>query len=149
MLCKNVGALGEDLNATTRPPSPNYLFIYLWILVFLTASLWWRQGSFKPGSAHGRLLSQRCPLSAVLACWRIQGWGLFLQTLSFLGKPTYPLTGLRMNLSTKDAVPMRRQWSSFSHGRDWRDSAFLKPLFDDKGQKWVMFCDKYLIALIG
>lgn len=67
-----------------RSPSSFFLFFFWWISAFFSASLWWRQGSFKPGSAHGRLLSQRCPLSTVLACWRKRGWG------SSLADPVIP-----------------------------------------------------------
>ena len=77
-LLKHVGALREDLNATIP------LLFFWWISAFFSASLWWRQGSFKPGSAHGRLPSQRCPLSSVLACWRKRGWG------SSLADPVIP-----------------------------------------------------------
>lgn len=58
-----------------NPPPLFFFFFFWWILVLFSASLWWRQGSFKPGSAHGRLPSQRCPLSSVLACRRKRGWG--------------------------------------------------------------------------
>lgn len=83
-LLKHVGALREDLNATIPLLLFFFFFFFWWISAFFSASLWWRQGSFKPGSAHGRLLSQRCPLSTVLACRRTRGWG------SSLADPVIP-----------------------------------------------------------
>lgn len=75
----------EDLNATIP------LLFFRWISAFFSASLWWRQGSFKPGSAHGRLPSQRCPLSSVLACRRKRGWG------SSLADPVIPQESLHVH----------------------------------------------------
>lgn len=89
-LLKHVGALREDLNATI-PLLSLSLSYFLWISVFFSASLWWRQGSFKPGSAHGRLPSQSCPLSSVLACWRKRGWG---------SSPTDPVIPRKAYMST-------------------------------------------------
>lgn len=102
-LLKHVGALREDLNATF-PLFFFFFFFSRWISAFFSASLWWRQGSFKPGSAHGRLLSQRCPLSTVLACWRKRGWG------SSLADPVIPR---KAYMSTHAGILIRR-WSLFS-----------------------------------
>lgn len=115
-LLKHVGALREDLNATIP------LLFFWWISVFFSASFWWRQGSFKPGSAHGRLPSQRCPLSSVLACRRKRGWG------SSLAHPVIPRkaymsthAGFLKGLHVGDTRAQRhgcfifcRRWSSFS-----------------------------------
>lgn len=122
-LLKHVGALREDLNAT------NPLLFFWWISAFFSASLWWRQGSFKPGSAHGRLPSQCCPLSSVLACWRKRGWGSSL-TDPVIARKAYMSThagfliGLHvgdMKCKDRDFIFSRR-WSLYSksQGRIFR-----------------------------
>lgn len=137
-LLKHVGATREDLNATIP------LLFFWWISAFFSASLLWRQGSFKPGSAHGRLLSQCCPLSTVLGYWRTRGWG------SSLADPVIPrkaymsthagfLISLHVRcVRAKRAFTFNRQCSSF-----WQDSRMwiktrgteLEPSFDIEGQK--------------
>lgn len=112
---KTCGGVERGFKCNDPPP----LFFW-WISAFFSASLWWRQGSFKPGSAHGRLLSQRCPLSTVLACWRKRGWG------SSLADPVIPRkaymsthAGFLISLHVREVRAKRafiftRQWSSFS-----------------------------------
>lgn len=111
------GGVERGFKCNDPPP-----LFFLWISVFFSASPWWRQGSFKPGSAHGRLLSQRCPLSTVLACWRTRGWGSSLAD-PVIPRKTYMSThaGFLISLHVRDAIAIKafnfsRWWSSFSQG---------------------------------
>lgn len=90
----------------------------------------------------------------MLGNWRTQGWGLLLQTLSFVGKPICPF---RYRFSCESFSQGCKSsnclfWgggSNLDSAIDVEENAFVRPSSDRKGQKWIMFRDIHLIALMS